>query len=161
MSRFAAGAVLAFALVPSPVFAQFGGMGGGMAYPPWLHQEYSVKVETVEGRNVSGTLPLASVVVECDLGLYHVKPEKVKAVRFLNPKEHVAVRGPDGTRVPGAVATVSGEEITGTIIVPTWMLTTDLGAVVLDPAKLKSLTLVGKTDPSTPKPGNPASPAPK
>lgn len=110
---------------------------------------------------MSGSLLIASVPVECDLGIYHIKPEKIKAVRFTNPGEKPAKQKPGGgpgggmggpsAIAPGyyggAVSTTTGGEIVGSVYVAHWTVKTDLGVVTLDPSKLKSVTFTGKGDP--------------
>jgi hypothetical protein len=54
--------------------------------------------------------------------------------------------GPGGAGVKGYVSTTSGQAIGGTVLVPAWLVETELGAVVVNPAKLKSVTLTGKVD---------------
>jgi len=170
MSRFVAIPVLVVVLLPSTTFAQFGGMGGpgggrgGMGgasgHPHRRGQARSglVKAETVGGKSVSGTLALVSVPVNCDLGRYHIRPENIKAIRFTTPNNQQPMGSPEGMSVPGAVATRSGEEIDGNLIVVNWTVETDLGQVTLNPTKLKALTFNGlaKVEPPANKAEQPA-----
>lgn len=160
MSRFLAVPALAFtfALLPSSTFAQFGGMGGmggggmvmqggrrgGSSEPSWPAQRWLVKVETVSGRSVLGTLTLASVPINCDLGDYYIKPENVKEIRFTQVDPPVIY--PGGVAARGAVLPREGDEIDGTLTVGNWIVETDLGQLMLLPQKLKSVTFFRKAE---------------
>jgi len=158
MSRFLAIPALALILLPSTTFAQFGGMGGmgggrggprmlGGPEPSWPAQRWLVKVETLAGKSVSGTLTLAGVPIDCDLGRYYIKAENVKSVRFTMPNEHAMVMGPGAAiQVQGAVAPREGEEIDGSLVINNWTVETDLGQLTLYPSKLKSVTFLKKVE---------------
>src|SRR3954451_7079874 len=137
-------------------------MGGGMPGPAWPPQQWRVQVETTGEKAVAGTLTLVSVPVECDLGLYHILPERIKVVRFRKPGDGPAElaeripapRGGPGAASPprpryhpGAVSTDKGGEIVGRVYVENWKVKTELGEVTLDPSGLKSVTFTGKVEP--------------
>ena len=146
-------AALAFSLLPATGFAQFGGTGqppgvpgsqSAQAAPPDQGPKvYRVKIETAKGVGVTGTLTLATVDVDGDLGVYQIQAEKVKEIRFSEAKEgkHPVTDG-RGTRVEGTVVVTSGDEIAGTLLVPSWVVKTDLGQVTLAPGKIKSVTFL-------------------
>lgn len=149
MSRSVTALVIASALVASPGFAQFGGggMGGmvGQNEPSWPTQKWSVKVETGGGKTLTGTLELKDVAVECDFGVYHIRPENVKSIRFIPlPEGTPLIIGPGGARTRGAVTTAPGEEIEGAVLVRSWTVETELGQVVLNPSGLRSVTFSGR-----------------
>jgi hypothetical protein len=161
VSRILAVALLTV-VMPSTGFAQEGFGMMGMHGPAWPHQEWRVQVETTGGTSVAGTLTLVSVPVECELGLYHILPERIKVVRFRKPGEGPAEpderipvpRGGPGVASPlrpgyhaGAVSTDKGGEIVGRVYVANWTLKTELGEVTLDPSGLKSVTFTGKVEP--------------
>lgn len=148
-------AVFAIVSLSSPAAsarAQFGGMspGGGFMSgvieppKPGSLRPYPVKVETAGGA-VSGTLRLASVVLQGDLGLYEIKPDKVAEIRLdpRNPNEPVIV-GPGGSPHPGTVVTRSGESLKGRVIIQKWQLETDLGVLTLSPETLRLVSFSGR-----------------
>ena len=153
--------VCGMALTPGEALAQFGGMGGrgggmgGMMMMSNQRQDdprdfktYPVKVSTVSGQAVSGSLRVAKIHIMCDLGQYAVKPDKIKEVRINlgqgDPNSQL-IYGPGGTNVPGTVVTRSGEEINGIVGVPAsgWVVETDLGSLTLHPGTLKTLAITG------------------
>jgi hypothetical protein len=147
MSKVFATTVVALVLLTPPGFAQFGGMGGmggKSTVPPSSPRECTVKVETIGGQSLSGTLTLTWVPVECDFGLYRLKPEKVKAIRFVHSPDSSVVGRGDGLYVKGVVTTTSGEEIRGSVVVSDWTVMTELGVVTLDPTHLTSLSFQEK-----------------
>ncbi len=136
-------AVLALVLTPLPGWSQFGGMGGRGGET----QEYAVKVEMAGGQSVTGEIPLSGVEIDCDFGRYLLKPEKVESIEFSPPKGELEVvdrssmPGGSTVLVPATVHIKEGDPITGTIrITGDWYVSTDLGRLRLDPAKLKRLT---------------------
>jgi hypothetical protein len=166
MRRFLIAALLAF--LPSTGFAQFGGMGGmggGMGgMGGFGFEEWTVKLETVNDRTVSGTLTLMSIPVQFDLGIYYLKPEAIKVIRFTRPGEkpsdrkpppHMFQSDPNRTFVRGyygVSVTTKSEEIVGDLFVAEWSLKTELGSIMLDPSQLKSLTIVGRASQPSPPP---------
>ena len=130
---------------------------GWYQLPNRAEKAWPVKVETTGGQGVTGKLNLGWVKMESELGLYHVKPEKIKAIRFVQQGGPLIV-GPQGARADGVIDTTSGEEIVGTFHVQNWTLITDLGVVLISPGKLKSITF---TDPADPQVGKKEGPAEK
>lgn len=158
MSKIGAVAALLVALGPGTVFAQFGGMGGmggmgggmgGMGQQKV--KTWAVKIETVNGKSVTGTLSLFSVNVDYELGLYALDPEKIKSVRFTNPGKTIVSATQGGMWVDAVVTTVSGEEVAGPLAIANWngawTLKTDLGVLTIAPEKLKSISTEPKPKP--------------
>jgi hypothetical protein len=112
---------------------------------------FPVKVGTVGGKSVTGTLTVAYIQVVSDLGVYAIKPEKVKEVQISAPApdEGPMITGPSGTMVPGVVVTRSGDEIAGKIAVNHWQVETDLGSLMLNPETLKSVAITGEPQAKT------------
>jgi len=143
--------VLMVSLASRPAVAQFGGGAGGMmtgpppATPkPGNLKPYPVQVES-GGGIVSGTLRLAAVVLESDLGQYEIKPDKVREIRFLprGANEPYFQIGYLSAPVPGVIVSRSGEELKGNVIVQQWQLETELGTLTLNPDTLKRVTFAG------------------
>ncbi|MGE3819801.1 MAG: hypothetical protein AB7I30_10215 [Isosphaeraceae bacterium] len=181
--------ILAVALCPRPAQAQFGGMGGGFgtvvydhnAYQSliakvqaWPTKTFEIDVETIGGWKLSGAIPLAHVMVSSDLGPYAIESAKVKEVRFKSPElnqQSMMISGSAGTMVPGSVVTRSDQEVNGYLLMNQWVLKTDLGALLLTPGRLKSITFVrevpqsgtpAEDEPTPEKPKhNPGDPVPK
>jgi hypothetical protein len=125
-----------------------GGMGGGMGggqVPGPAQEVREVEVEATGGGTISGPLRLGPIVVDSEFGRYEIRPDKVSRIR-LDPPEGgpafaVLANGVQVVQIPGVVATTSGEEVAGTLAIPgDWRITTDLGTLTLEPAKLKSIT---------------------
>ena len=169
-------AALILASTPLPCLAQFGGgpgMGGGMGgmkvvgrgVGPLSVEEWTVKVEVQNGQAVTGRLKLQAVAVQCDLGLYRIKPEMIKAIEFDAKPEDPFIVGPEGSRRLGTVVTVSGETIAGVLSVPQeWEVETDLGSLQPDAQNLKAITFLERASsrqPGEKKPGNPGKPGNK
>lgn len=143
--------MLMLSLASRPAVAQYGGGPGGMMMGPMPTppkpgnlKPYPVQVES-GGGNVSGTLRLAAVVLQSDLGQYEIKPEKVREIRFLirNADERFGRIGLLSAPVPGVVVTRTGEELKGNVLVQQWQLETELGTLTLNPATLKLVTFAG------------------
>jgi hypothetical protein len=143
-------AVLAVTLAPLPCLAQFGGGG----FPQETQTKWTVRVELVGGQSVEGPLHLDPIAIEGDLGLYAIKPEKIKAIR-LSPQGDDPLSAGASAQIHGTVITTTDEEIGGVIYVPTeWTIETDLGTLKLNPAKLRSITITDKPEGKAPtKPG--------
>jgi len=137
MSRSVAFSTLLVVLTPLTGLAQL--VGG---------TESTIKVEMKSGQSVSGTIFLPGILIDCDLGRYAIKTEKIKAIRFTRPTGTVTQ---EGTSVEGVVVTTSGDEISGTVFVQEWSVRTDLGDLTLDPAKLKVISFTDRNEPSTEK----------
>ncbi len=163
--------ILAFAPLPCP--AQFGGGGGmggmgGMGFgmggmmpggrPTKILpvEEWTVKVEVRDDLSVTGRLKLQGVVVLCDLGLYRIKPEKVKAVEFGAKREEPLIIGVQGAQRRGVVVTASGEKIAGIISIPQdWEVETDLGSLKPEAQNLKGITFLERVSAADPGAGKP------
>jgi hypothetical protein len=159
MSRFLVGSVLTLALLPSTTFGQPAGGGrivrdqaamqamraSTAPEPQWPAQRWLVKVETLSGKNVLGTLTVSAVPISCDLGRYYIRPENVKSIRFV-PNEQIAMMGAGNSPVQGAVMPHEGDEIDGYLLLNNWTVETDLGQLTLSPSKLRSLTFFRKVD---------------
>jgi hypothetical protein len=160
-------AAFVLALAPLPCFGQMGGMGGmgagmggmgmgmggmgggGMAAlnsPPKPLEEWTVKVETVGKQAVTGKLQLTAVAVRCELGIYEIKPAKVKAIEFAAAEgDTQPTFGMYGIERNGSVITTSGEKVTGIIAVPvSWRIETELGTLIPDAQQLKLFTFVAR-----------------
>ena len=148
MTRSAWLAALAVATLSRPCPAQFGG------HPQPPQEPWTVKAEIGEGRSVTGTLRLAAVLIDCDLGFYELNPARIKVVRFSGRADSAPNNRPFpipfGAGFPmgmfvnlrGTVVTSSGEEIRGSVAVPAWKIETELGALTLNPETLKSITFI-------------------
>ncbi len=128
-----------------------GGGGGMMRGAAVITEEWTVRIETAGNQAVTGRLRLASVAIECDLGLYELRPDKVKEVQF-GPKPGESgvmmssgiMAGP-GIRREGTVLTATGEKIAGTLAIPlTWRVRTDLGVLTPDAQKIKTLAFLAR-----------------
>lgn len=160
----AAAMLLAVAISPCPaqmggggmgMGGGMGGMGGGMRRSAPA-ERWKVQVASTNGQSVTGQLLVESVPIECDLGYYLIKPEKVKAVEFEPGNEEPNQMG-GVPRRKGAVVTTSGERIAGILSIPhQWGIETELGHLKPEVAKLKSITFVERV---AAKPGDPADPA--
>jgi len=153
-----------------------GGIGGGIVLmpdgSPRDAEEWTVKIETASNQAVTGKLRVVSVAVQCDLGLYEIKPDKVKEIQFtpttreaqlfagptgIQREAVVVTAGPTGIQREAVVVTASGEKIAGMVGIPQWWrVRTDLGILTPDVQRLKSLTFVG---PVEPEPGQKPQPA--
>jgi len=126
-----------------------GGMGGGMGgmmMPGQNGERWTVKFETFDGQIVTGKLWLLSVAVECRLGLYEIKPGKIKSFQ-LNPAADPLIVVPGGALREGSVLTNSGETVAGKILVPAWWkVETELGTLTPDSQHLKTLTFVARVE---------------
>ncbi len=153
----------------STSFGQMGGgMGGGMigggfrgvfqdfgtagANNPEKTQVFLVKVVSTDDKTSTGTLRLTSAVIGCSFGIYEIKPDKVQEIRFdVNPRMDQFLIGQGGVQRPGAIVTMSGEVIDGTILIPKWWrVETDLGLLTPSPDGLKSIVFVKKMENSPP-----------
>jgi hypothetical protein len=134
---------------------------------PRVAELWTVRIETFNNKGVTGKLLLASVDMECDLGLLEIKLEKIKMIQFSKPHEN---RSPfdlplpptisgRGTPREGTVITTSGESIAGTIYVPGWSIETEMGTLTPNATRLKTLTFLSKaqvvSQPGPRKPGEP------
>ena len=137
---------------------------GGLMMPqgvPRDAEEWTVKIETQASQAVTGRLKLANVAVQCDLGLYEIRPEKIREVQFTPvAKETPFIVGFNGGQRDGVVMTATGEKIAGTVFIPPWWrIKTDLGMLTPDGQRIKSLTFVAKVEPEPapqkPQPGSP------
>ncbi|WP_152052663.1 hypothetical protein [Tautonia marina] len=150
-------AVMTLAFLPGIASAQFGGgglgpLGGGMMQgqePPEL-SERMVEVESSTGKRVSGPLRLGPIAIDSDFGRYEIPPEKLRALRFDIPEGNpsmnmnvMVVSGVWTMTVPGAVVAKSGEELAGPLhLFAPLKMTTNLGPLILDPYKLRSITFL-------------------
>lgn len=148
--------VLAVGLAPRPGLAQ------GVNYNPGFPAtRWEVKVEVPDNRTVTGTINIGSLDVECDLGDYTIRIDKVKSIQFQQESEADKEKSEGQSQsqsqprpqfnqgfVPfrGVVIASSGEKIEGTIRFPLLGLETELGILRLDPSKMKSITFVGKAE---------------
>ena len=154
-------AALILASTPRPCQAQSGGMGGGVGgggrgMPT---EEWTVKVEVQNDQAVTGRLKLQGVVVQCDLGLYRIKPEKIKAIEFDPKKEEPVIIGDEGLQRRATVVTLSGEKIAGIVYVPhTWEVETDLGRLKPEAQNLKVITFLERVPDRQPGAGKPSGP---
>lgn len=128
-------ALLFAALVPTQGLAQF------VKSPAPTEWEVEVKMDD---RSFDGVLALVALVVDGDLGHYAIKPEKIQEIRFAEPKDNPIIVGPGGVPFLGTIVTTSGEEITGTIQLPAGGIETELGTLIPNPRKMKSITFKGK-----------------
>lgn len=126
--------ILIVATVSTPAFAQFG--GGGFGPGPAPREVRDVKVETAEGKSVSGPLSLAPIQIVTDFGLYAVRPDRVKEIR-LEPNE-APIASPQGAQVSATLVTTTDEELKGMLrFPPDWVIETDLGTLTLAPGGIK------------------------
>jgi hypothetical protein len=131
-------AVLAVVLASLPCKAQF---GAGVE-----EKEYPVQVEMEGGQCVQGKLRLAEVLIDCELGQYQIKAEKVKMIRFPNPGAEAT--GPPADRlIKGTVITTSDREIHGLVHVRNWTVETDLGSLTLKPETIKAVNFSASSPP--------------
>jgi len=124
------------------------GMGGAPFVPPGA-EEWTVKIETTANQAVTGRLKLAAIAVHCELGLYEIKPDRIKEVQF-NPmaKDAPGMFGMMGAQRDAVVMTASGEKIAGTVSIPQWWrVRTELGMLMPDAQRIKSLTFVARVEP--------------
>ncbi len=130
-------AVVVVTLGPMPCFAQF---------QVKQVEKWKVEVKMADNRALEGVLALATLRIECDLGDYAIKAEKIKEVRFPEQKDSSAIVNSVGTpiRVRGTIVTTSVEEFSGIIDFPREGIETDLGTLKLNPMKLRTLTFKGK-----------------
>ncbi len=119
--------------------------------PAQGEEEWTVKVETFGNQAVTGKLRLGSIAITCDLGLYMIKPGKIKSIELAPPKGQPIQDG-NGMRREGAVITMAGEKVTGTVHVPDWTIETDLGMLTPDPQNLKTLTFLARAKDEEKKP---------
>ena len=144
----------------SSSFGQMGGMGGGGgrsfhqnfgtagADSPKKSQVCSVKVVSGDGKTTTGTLRLTSAVIGCPFGIYEIKPEKVQQIRFDQPPAmNQIIMGQTGVQSEGLIVTTTGEEIEGTVLIPSWWrVETDLGLLAPNSQGIKSITFAKKAD---------------
>jgi hypothetical protein len=154
-------AALIVVLAPWPSLAQFGGMGGmgggmggmgggmrgiggGGRAQAQAPEEWTTKFETFNGQSVTGKIQLPSIEIACSLGLYEIRPGKIKSIQF-NPAPEQLVPSQTGALREGTVLTDSGESVAGKINVPNWWrLETDLGSLTPDAQQLKTITFIGR-----------------
>ena len=158
-------AVAMMAGLASSSFGQMGGMGGGLprnsfqnfgaagADAPKKSQVCSVKVVSSDGKTTTGSLRLTSAVIGCSFGIYEIKPDKVQEIRFdTQPGMNQVVMGQTGVQRLGLIVTTTGEEIEGTILVPSWWrVETDLGLLAPNSEGIKSIAFVNQVE--APRPG--------
>ena len=117
----------ALILVAGTTSASFGQMGGrGFGGPESFSgrdfgsagvvssgaREYPVQITAGDGKTTSGTLRMNSAVLGCPLGIYEIKPEKVKEIRFPDSGQSAPMLwGQSGVQRPGAIVTTKGEVI--------------------------------------------------
>lgn len=128
----------ALVLAPSVSLAQM--MPGDSPSPR------AVKVEMVGDRSVTGVLALDDLKVDCDLGLYRIRAEKIESVQFTPEKVAMDPAAQnDPILIPAMVATRTGETIAGSLrLEGEWALETELGSLTLDPSRLQKLTFTGE-----------------
>ena len=176
MNRWiSSGAIVLMAGLATPSFGQFGGMNGARGLGRSSLQNFGsagadalkasqvcpVKIVSADGKTTTGTLRLTTVVVACSFGVYEIKPDKVQEIR-LSPHSNAdpAVMGASGLQRPGSIATVSGEVIEGTVLIPSWWrVETDLGLLAPNSEGLKSISFV-KSPENAPPPADNSPPPP-
>ena len=129
---------LVLGLAPLSCPAQF----GGTPQPPT--EKWTIEVKTTGDRTVTGVIPLEAVTIDCDLGQYLIKVEKIKELRFPDHGNEQPFAMVDGYQMRGVLVTTSGEEIGGMIHVPGVGIETELGLLKLSPMKLRSIVFKGK-----------------
>jgi hypothetical protein len=135
-----------------------GGMGGGMRARPQMPEDWTARFETFNGQSVTGKIQLSSVDIACSLGLYEIKPGKIKSIQF-NPAPETVAPSQNGAFRDGTVLTDSGESVAGKINVPNWWkVETDLGTLTPDAQQLKAITFLGRSETRKPgeQPGRPS-----
>lgn len=110
----------------------------------------AVRVLAADGKAVDGTLRLTTAVVASTLGVYEIKPEKVREIR-LDPRAgddfSSVLMDAGGVQRPGRVVTTGGEVIEGMVFLPQWWrVETDLGELTPNPVTLQSITFVREAD---------------
>lgn len=129
MTRFPVLVVLFVALSPLPCLAQFGGP------PPPPLPSWKVEVKLDGDKTISGTMVLNAIMVECDLGQYSIKAEKIKEIQFTTSS-----KSPNHV-LEGDVITHSGEKIHGAMPYGAiFVIETDLGTLQPAQSKLRSIT---------------------
>ena len=149
----------------TPGFAQMGGMGGGMgggyrmfgsagADDPKTAQNWPVTVQTNDGKATRGQLRLTTAVIDCSLGIYEIRPEKIQEIRFKPASSGNAVlMDQNGMQRLGTLVTVTGEEIEGVVLILNWWrIETDLGVLTPRSDGIKVITF-GKRSEVVPAPG--------
>jgi hypothetical protein len=120
------------------------GIGGGGR--PQAFEEWTARFETFNGQSVTGKIQIPSIEIACSLGLYEIKPGKVKSIQF-NPAPEQLVASPNGALREGTVLTDSGESVAGKVNIPNWWrLETELGTLTPDAQQLKTITFVGRAE---------------
>ncbi len=132
-------AVLVVTMAPIPCWAQFG------AVPAKVREKWKVEVKMDDNRTFEGILTLASFDVQSDLGLYAIKPEKIKEVHFeVYPTNIEERQGRSPNDFVGTIVTTTGEKFSGLILFPQEGIETELGTLRPNTLKLRSLTFKGK-----------------
>ena len=148
----------------SSSFGQMGGFGGDFGQFGNAGAEtgnakaVAVAMDTTDGKTTAGELKLTAAVVACSLGIYEIKSDKIQAIRFdpLTKDQH-GLTDRAGTQRLGAIVTLTGEVIEGTILIPNWWrIQTDLGVLTPNSEKIKSITFTHSEGPQS----LPADPAP-
>ncbi len=137
----------------APTFAQMGGMGGGFgggyrmfgnagADDPKTALNWPVTVQATDGNSTRGQLRLTTAVIDCKLGIYEIRPEKIQEIRFKPVSSGNAVlMDQSGMQRAGTLVTTTGEEIEGVILILNWWrIETDLGVLTPRSDGIKVIT---------------------
>lgn len=161
-------------------FAQPGGGGGAFGPAGMMFQDFgtagaesakaarvAVRLTADDGRMVKGHLRLTSVVIGSSLGVYEIRPEKVREVRLAAKADDGAAQvivGGGGAQKAGSIVTVGGEVIEGVVLIPHWWrIETELGQLRPNPQALTSISFFREEGPPErlePVPGRDIPPAP-
>src|SRR4051794_26016680 len=95
------------------------------SFTNWPSRQQPVKLEMNGGKTLTGTLVLTEVALHGDVGLYHVRPDRVKTIAFADEQGEPVTAAPYFNGMKGTVTTASGEEIVGTVFVNRWILRTE------------------------------------
>lgn len=154
MTRIAFAALI-LAVVPAiPAPAQFGGFrGGDNKIARW-----KVELVTNTGETIAGVLAFQGggpIVLDCDLGTLYLSPEKIRTIRVdkavhENPRGPMAGMGGMGGGhaflAEGEVESTTGRVLKGRIQLSNPMMEIDLGTLILNPAKLKEIRIMGPVE---------------
>jgi len=97
-----------------------------------------VRIESVAGSRLVGTLKVKTISVQADFGRVEVDPSKLKSVTL-------------GDQDGDTIVTTAGSIIKGKIADEVFEIESEFGTLKLDRAKLKSITLAGDEPPRDPK----------
>jgi hypothetical protein len=124
------------------------GMMGGMGSEGGV--ERTVAVEMADGEKISGKILLNDVMVKGSAGQYQIDGKAVKILRFAHAPKEPNEEG--DAQAKDVLITSTGREIKGEIVRQNWAVVIDCGTLVLDEAKIRTMTFVPLPEPGREKP---------